>query len=205
MRASGAARKRNPRGEGSRLREEILDAAVRLIDAGGPERVTLRGVAREAGISAPSIYDHFADRTEILAAVLDRFLGELEAHIRAAIEQHEDPVDSLLAGCEAYLTFSDQDPSRYAFLFRYVPSADTDIPREPAAGEAEPFELLVDGITDCVSAARSASTDPWADASAVWSALHGYAGLCASVPDFPWPPHQDMLERIVRGLARIVD
>lgn len=199
------SRKRNPRGEGSRLREEIVDAAVQLIDEGGPERVTLRGVARQAGISAPSIYDHFADRTEILATVLERFLGELEVHVRAAIDQHEDPVDRLLAGCEAYLTFSDQDPPRYAFLFRYEASADTDIPREPAPGEAEPFEVLVAGITDCVEAGRSASTDPWADACAVWSALHGYAGLRASVPDFPWPPHQEMLERIVRGLARIVD
>lgn len=199
------SRRRNPRGEGSRLREEIVDAAVRLIDAGGPERVTLRGVAREAGISAPSIYDHFADPAEILAAVLERFLGQLEVHIRAAIDQHTDPVDQLLAGCEAYLTFSDQYPPRYAFLFRYEPDSDTEIPHEPAPGEAEPFEVLVGGITDCVNAGRSASTDPWADACAVWSALHGYAGLRASIPEFPWPAHQEMLERIVRGLARIVD
>ncbi|HWD86448.1 MAG TPA: helix-turn-helix domain-containing protein, partial [Solirubrobacteraceae bacterium] len=123
-----AARKRNPRGEGARLSEEIVDAAVRLIDAGGPERVTLRGVAREAGISAPSIYDHFADRVEILWAVKARFLGELEGHLRAAIDRHEGSAERLMAGCEAYVTFSERWPSRYAFLFAYNAGGDAGTP-----------------------------------------------------------------------------
>lgn len=48
---------RNRRGEGALLRTEILTAATELIEAGGDERaVTLRAVARRAGIAAPSIY-----------------------------------------------------------------------------------------------------------------------------------------------------
>jgi hypothetical protein len=45
--------------------------------------------------------------------------------------------------------------------------------------------------------------DPRADAAAVWSALHGYAGLHSAIPGFPWPERKAMLSRIVRGLARI--
>lgn len=198
-------RKRNPRGEGVRLREEIVDAAVRLIDAGGPERVTLRGVAREAGISAPSIYDHFADRAEILWAVKLRFLAQLEGHIEAAVAQHNGSVERLVAGCDAYVSFSDRWPPRYAYLFGYEPGSDAGAPSGEPPGEGNPFELLVGGITDCVEAGTSSSTDPRADATAVWSALHGYAGLHAAVPGFPWPGREEMLERIVRGLARILD
>lgn len=196
-------RKRNPRGEGARLRDEVIGAAVRLIDASGPAAVTLRGVAREAGISAPSIYDHFVDRAGILEAVKERFLEQLEADIQAAIAQHQHPVDRLLAGCEAYLSFSERWPPRYAYLFGYESRADADAPHGPPAG-VDPFETLVRGITDCIEAGASASTDPRADAAAVWSALHGYAGLRAAIPGFPWPAHEEMLSRIVRGLARIV-
>jgi AcrR family transcriptional regulator len=175
---------------------------VRLIDAGGAERVTLRGVAREAGISAPSIYDHFADRTQILWAVKERFLGQLEVHIRAAIDQREGSTERLIAGCDAYMTFSERWPSRYAYLFAY--NAGEDALHPPPESEANPFETLVDGITDCVNDGTSASTDPRGDATAVWSALHGYAGLRASIPSFPWPPEPELLGRIVTGLARIV-
>jgi AcrR family transcriptional regulator len=196
-------RQRNPRGEGSRLREEIVDAAARLVDAGGPERVTLRGVAREAGISAPSIYDHFADRAEILWALKLRFLAELEVHIRAALDQHTDPVRRLDAGCEAYVNFSDRWPARYAYMFGYEPASAAGAPHEPPPAEGNPFETLVDGISDCVDAGRSSSADPRGDATAVWSALHGYAGLHSANPSFPWPDREEMLQRIVRGLARI--
>jgi AcrR family transcriptional regulator len=197
-----SARQRNRRGEGARLREEILDAAVRLIDAGGPERVTLRGVAREAGISAPSIYDHFGDRDEILWAVKLRFLAQLEDHIQAATARHTDPVERLIAGCDAYVSFSDRWPPRYAYTFGYEQGADN--PHGPQTREGNPFETLVEGISACVDAGRSSSTDPRGDAAAVWSALHGYAALHAAIPGFPWPERHGMLERIVRGLARIV-
>ena len=198
-------RKRNPRGEGVRLREEIVNAAVRLIDTGGPERVTLRGVAREAGISAPSIYDHFADRGEILGAVKLRLLSQLQDEIETATDQHEGSVARLIAGCQAYVGFSAHWPARYAYLFAYEPASGAGPAAGPLPPESNPFGGLVEAITDCVEAGTSTSTDAWADATAVWSALHGYATLHSAVPAFSWPDQDDLLARIVRGLARIVD
>ena len=49
-----SVRPRNRRGEGARLRAEIVDAATALIDESGGDALTLRAVARRAGISAPS-------------------------------------------------------------------------------------------------------------------------------------------------------
>ena len=59
-------RTRNPRGSGTRLRDEIIDASIALIDeTDDPAALTLRGIARQAGITAPSIYRHFADLAAI--------------------------------------------------------------------------------------------------------------------------------------------
>ena len=62
--------------------------------------------------------------------------------------------------------------------------------------------MLVQGIVDCARAARSASTDHYADAVAVWVALHGLATLLAESPDdFPWPDHEQLVTAIIGRLA----
>jgi hypothetical protein len=43
--------------------------------------------------------------------------------------------------------------------------------------------------------------DPQRDAIALWAALHGYVGLLASTPEFPWPPHDAVVNQFVDRLA----
>src|SRR4051812_11305000 len=97
--ATVAGRARNRRGEGSRLRDEIVDAAVGLLDETGDERVlTLRSIARQAGIAAPSIYRHFPDQPAIMLAVVRAAFDELNETLRAAVAGNEDdPRARLLA------------------------------------------------------------------------------------------------------------
>src|SRR5688572_3595144 len=85
-RESGPLRFRNPRGEGEKLRGEIIDAAVKVLSALGPEDpFSLRSVAKMAKIAAPSVYIHFADRNVLLLAVLEKLFAE-QVSIRAAAE-----------------------------------------------------------------------------------------------------------------------
>lgn len=200
---AGNGRTRNPRGEGARLRDEIVQAALRLIDRAGAEAVTLRAVARAAGISAPSIYGHFENREDILDAVIQQCFTELADELVAARDECEDPVERLQAGCEAYLAFAARRPHRYSLLFREPDPEDGTPFGEAGDKGAAAFATLVDGITACIAAGRSASTDPFNDAVALWSGLHGYASLSAAQCRFPWPAREDTLERIVRGLARV--
>jgi AcrR family transcriptional regulator len=71
VRKDEAPRARNARGEGERLRDEIIVAATKVLSTIGPEDpFSLRAVAKEAKIAAPSVYIHFADRNVLLLAVL---------------------------------------------------------------------------------------------------------------------------------------
>ncbi len=200
------ARTRNPRGEGLRLRQDIVQAATELLDEGrGEASITLRDVARRVGISAPSIYAHFSDRDAILLAVIQEAFAELKAHLQTALDQSDvGAVVRLHATCAAYLDFALRWPWRYRSLFGGVWNAKTTPPSLAEAVEAEVvgmdvFALLVDALRDCVEAGDSTSTDPFADAAGLWVALHGLAQLRASVPMMPWPPH--LLERLVNHLA----
>lgn len=83
--AATRSRVRNRRGQGDRLRDEIVTAAVDLLDeAGDAGAVTLRSVARRVGIAAPSIYRHFPDQPAIMLAVVRNAFAELDEQLGAA-------------------------------------------------------------------------------------------------------------------------
>lgn len=207
---AGAARTRNRRGEGARLRADILAAATELLDKAGDENaVTLRAVARRVGIAAPSIYPHFADRQSILLAVVQEALEDLRRQLASAdAGAGPDPVDRLRATCTAYLDFAATHPRRYRVMFGGVWNA-AEALDDGAITEAEgtdlgqgALEVFVGALQDCVAAGRSGSTDPLADAIAVWVALHGLAHQRAVSPLFPWP--EGMADRLVDPLARLL-
>ena len=209
VRTDGAApRSRNPRGQGGRLREEILQAATDLLDEHGTEQaITLRAVARRVGIAAPSIYAHFPDREAIVQAVLQHVFSELQAHLEAAQGCAQDPVTRLRAISAAYLRFASDSPERYGVMFSTPWTS-----REPSGVEGPvdddacvdvvddgAFDVLVAVLTDCVGSGASSSTDPFVDATALWVALHGLAQLRSAAPQFPWPP--DVLDVLIDRLA----
>jgi AcrR family transcriptional regulator len=198
-------RERNRRGEGGKLRADILAGATALLErTGNEEAVTLRAVAREIGISAPSIYLHFPDREAILEAVVDgafaEFNAAVEDAVNAAIAAGAGPRERVRAGCAAYLRVAAERPNQYKLLFeRQYRIGGDEVPDVQIEG----FDLLVRSIQDCVAAGISASTDPARDATAIWLALHGYATLPARLPMFPWPDSDALFDRIVDGLAQI--
>ncbi len=218
--AATTRRPRNARGQGSKLTDDIVTAALRLIDrTGTQESVTLRAVAREIGIAAPSIYAHFADRDAIVLAVVARLFDELAAAVRigtpATPATPGDPVEELVAGCEAYVRYGLENPARYRVLFSDQRDAEVGgycapVAIGPDEGSvvlefgAEAFALLVDGIEACVTAGASVSADVVADGTAVWTALHGTVTLRTALPGFPWPePVGEFVREIVLRLAKI--
>jgi AcrR family transcriptional regulator len=211
-------RKRNPRGQGGRLTEDIVSGALSIIEREGTDdAVTLRAVAREVGIAAPSIYAHFPDRAAIMLAVVARVFDELtEAIAKAHLSTSDDPVERLVAGCEAYVAFGLRNQSRYRVLFseRRLEGIESwrDYCEPVVLGPngapvfelgTESFALLVDTLSECIAAGRSASTDAMTDSTAIWVALHGTVSLKSSAPGFPWPEPEGFVRQVVRRLARI--
>lgn len=197
-------RERNRRGEGSKLREEILAAAADLLERDGNEdAVTLRAVAREVGISAPSIYGHFDDREAIVAAVIDSVFTDFVAALRAAIVGVDDPVQRLRRIGRAYLAFAAQRPRRYRLLFDRRDLERDDRPRADVRRDS--FGVLADALQACADAGRSTSIDVLGDATSMWTSLHGFATLRAGVTQFPWPTETIMLDKILHGSGGITE
>lgn len=179
---------------------------MRILEKSSREdAVTLRAIAGEIGIAAPSIYAHFSDREEIIAAVIGAAFDDLLAALTTrAIEAEADPVERLRAGCAAYLRFAHERPQRYRILFqnRRPPELEAGVAAEQMLGYRA-FSVLVGRIEACVAARRSRSDDPFADATALWVALHGYATLRTAIPNFPWPAGEQLSDRLVLELAKV--
>ena len=210
---SAQRHQRNARGQGTRLADDIVRGTLALVErTGSDEAVTLRAVAREVGIAAPSIYAHYADREAIIMAAVVQVFDELAAAIeKAEATVSADPVQRLLAGCQAYLEYGLGHPARYGLLFSQRGVAPEDyckpVPMGPGgtpvlAFGAEAFSLLLQAIQECVEAGVSASTDVLTDATAVWVALHGAVTLRTALPAFPWPELAAFNRQLVLPLAR---
>ncbi len=118
-------RARNPWGQGERLRLEILEAAARLLsDLGSEEGLTIRGVARAAGISPASIYQHFNDKSALVDGLIEYDATQLAAAMAAA--QAELPPDAVLdrvrAQMKAYCRFALDSPGHYRLMIDNRPA-----------------------------------------------------------------------------------
>ena len=129
--AGGGGRVRNRWGQGVRLRAEILAAAGQLLgELGTADGLTLRGVARQAGIAPASVYTQFADRVALIDALVadeqERVAGLMrQAGAAAGPAGHADVIRAqLYAFCRYMLAH----PGHYRLMF-----GRHDDPRTPAA------------------------------------------------------------------------
>lgn len=191
-------RQRNPRGEGARLRVELIEAAARLLEsAGDAHALTLAAVAREAGISAPSIYRHFADRDQLVEAVVaDRF-ERLDDALLTAMTGAPDSASALRACCAAYCRFGLDHPGHYQVLFSATLALDPNRPGD-RPGERV-FGRLAGAVQACIEAGAARQGDAHLMAVNVWVALHGIVSLRTSRPNHPWPPVDTLIDAALSG------
>ena len=184
-------RPRARRGEGERLRAEILDVAEALLARTGDEAaVSIRAIADAVGVSAPSIYRHFADKDTLMMAVCEQIFGRLDDQLEGAAAGIADPVVALRARGEAYVRFGLEHPESYRLLFMVHHGKGADLDGEDLAGTRAFHHLqdAVDRVLDAAGLDGDTRPDAYALTCAMWTGVHGIVALRISWPDFPWPP-----------------
>lgn len=186
------ARRRAPRGRGPELREQVLQAAMELLSETGDESaVSIRAVAQRVGVSAPSIYLHFADKAALLDAACEEVFEALHQRLRAQAQDATDPFRALRAQGNAYVHFALENPEHY----RIVMSKDSAGSAERAVASGA-FLLLVETVTACVELGVFEG-EPLELALSLWAAVHGIASLLIAKPYFPWPDVGVLVDRTV--------
>ncbi len=189
---------RNPRGEGERLREHLLAAALELLDeSGDASALTVRAVTKRAGVSPMAMYLHFDDREALLVAVCDRAFDAFRAAVFEGAAADGDPASRFRAAGEAYVRFALDHPAEYRTIFQLdlVVERKDELPEGHGA-----FDALVGLVQACMDAGQAPARDPFPVSCVIWAAMHGLVTLRCSSPGFPWPPMDDLLEEIATDL-----
>ncbi|HET7488783.1 MAG TPA: TetR/AcrR family transcriptional regulator [Acidimicrobiales bacterium] len=205
MTAPPGRRQRARRGQGDRLREEILDAtSALLLERGDHQAVDIRSVCQVVGITPPAVYLHFADKAALIQATCERHFRSLDDFVGAAVAGATDPMDELRCRGRAYVRFGIEHPEQYRILFMSRQAHG----KEPPGGElleACGFAALVDNVTRLVEAGAIGHHDPVLVATGLWTVVHGVTSLAISIPHYPVTGLDALLEHLLgthmRGLA----
>ena len=158
------------------VRGRVLEAAVQLIDEGGLASLSMREVARRAGVSHQAPYHYFSDRESILAAVAEEGFILLDREIEGSGGGASRSVDRLARAGEAYVRFAYQHPAHFRVMFRrdFV-----DIERFPHIKECgqKAFDRLLEIVHSCVADGLPAEPSEQALIVFGWSVVHGLACL----------------------------
>lgn len=199
---SPAARTQNRRGEGARLREELVSAASELLgELDSEEALSLRAVARRVNVAPQSVYLHFPDRKTLLSAVYEARFADLTATLGAAVERTDrsalpEPdkararVRSL---CAAYCRYATTNPGHYRVLFGTAGTRGW----EPRQLDGMPSLRLLDDAVRACRPNQAPSQAPLPATICLWGALHGLLTLRRDRPSFPWPDLDELIDCLI--------
>ena len=166
------------------LREQLLNAGEQALGEMAVEQVSLREIARRAGVSHAAPKHHFPSLGHLLGEIAargyQRFVAALDE--AAAASPNQTPEARLLAMGRAYLRFAEQNPAAYQLMFgQHEPMVMT--PNLIAASYGA-WSQLVEAVTAIVGPTRAQAA-----ALHVWSSVHGLSTLKQAgrlPPDLPW-------------------
>jgi AcrR family transcriptional regulator len=182
------------------LREALLNAAAAALNEMPLEEVSLREIARRAGVSHAAPKHHFASLGQLLAEVVAGGFEEFHQTLQIAANRDADqsPRARLMAMGRAYLRFAADNPAIYSLMFGKRDNVVTTTPRLAAAMLAS-WGILEIQVSDFIGVSRAHY-----GAVTVWSGVHGLAMLRL---ERKLPPHvepevalESLLRTIVAGL-----
>jgi AcrR family transcriptional regulator len=152
--------------------QALLTAARRLLDEHGPEALTVRRIASEAGMSTMNVYSRFGGKD----GVIDELYADGYRRLIAAIDAvppSNDIIDELLAVADTYRRFATEHPTYYGIMFRSA------VPNFSPSREA--VQMALGGLSHLVARVRRgqdlgqvvADRDPQEIAAWLWASCHG--------------------------------
>jgi len=159
------------------LRRVLIDTAVDIISEQGANDLSLRKIAKRAGVSHAAPYRHFKDKNAILAAVARQGFGMMLKITEERIARNRGNELDHFAICGlSYIDFAITYPSHYRVMFG-TRSDDSYFSDEFRPESIPVFKLLRDKIVVCQEKGLLKAGDPGEMALAAWSIVHGFAML----------------------------
>lgn len=179
------------------VRRAVLDGALAIIANDGADAVSMREVARRAGVSHQAPYHYFGDRAGIFAAIAEEGFSGFADELEAATLSADDPLTTCMT---AYVRFAVDHKGHYRVMFRAdMCGITTHEATRMAADRA--FLALLD-LAAKVDPDRAAHDNPLTLPIALWSSAHGLATLLIDGPLVAKLPPEATVDYVIDSVAR---
>ena len=159
------------------LKNALIQAGIEILAEEGVTGLSLRRVAKRAGVSHTAPYSHFADKQALVAAISTEGYRKLfEQLTLAELEFGSDPLKKLVEVAWCYVQFAVNDPAHFKITFSGVIEKEKDYPAFVDISQ-QSFAFIVEMVTECQSASILRAGPSDLIAVHLWGAIHGFATL----------------------------
>ena len=159
------------------LKNALIQAGVEVLAAEGVHGLSLRKVARQAGVSHAAPYAHFADKQALIAAISTEGYKRLYVQMEEVLQAHAvDPHRQLIESAWAYVQFATADVDTFKVMFSGVLEHEKDYPEFVEISQ-KTFQLVVQTVSACQAAGVLRPLEPELAAVMVWGQVHGIISL----------------------------
>jgi AcrR family transcriptional regulator len=161
------------------LKNALIEAGIEILSKEGVNGLSLRKVARKAGVSHAAPYAHFADKQSLIAAIALDGHSKVHARIEEVQVLHpNDPLKQLVHLAWAYMQFGLESPAHYKITFSGLIENEKNYP-ELVEVTRQSLAALQKIIADCQSAGILSSSEYETEIVAItlWGLIHGLVSL----------------------------
>ncbi|PCJ33091.1 MAG: TetR family transcriptional regulator [Alphaproteobacteria bacterium] len=158
------------------LRKTLIDSALEILEEGTLADLSLRALARKAGVSQTAPYRHFEDKEALIAVLIEEGMRKLGQAMMEIMAMGIPPVERLQKLGMRYVEFSEACPAHFKVMFEYELD---NYEKYCALHEvsSQGFQCLRDTVLECLALPNARDIDPAVAQFSAWSMVHGLSVL----------------------------
>ncbi len=171
------------------LRETLIESALEILKEGTLADLSLRALARKAGVSQTAPYRHFEDKEALIAVLKEEGMRKLSAGMQELMETEPDPLERLHKLGTKYVEFAEIFPAHFKVMFEYDLC---DYEKYSALHKVSDnsFQYLQETVDECLALPDARKIDPSVAQFGAWSMVHGLSVLLMN---------QSLIEHMKKG------
>jgi len=158
------------------LRETLIASALDILKEGSLSDLSLRALARKAGVSQTAPYRHFEDKEALIVELKTEGMRMLGEGMWDLYEAENDPLKRLQKIGLRYIQFAEEYPAHFKVMFEYELS-DYNKYCDLGAESDKTFKCLQDTVNECLALPNAREIDPMVAQFGTWSMVHGLSVL----------------------------
>lgn len=159
------------------LRDQILEISRSMLFNEGYKSLSMRKIAKKAGVSATSIYLYFENKDHLLHTLIEESVEDLSRFIEKKALPVGSCIDRFKAIIRAYAEFGITYPEKYEMIYKVRSDSMARYPKEKFRKARRAYELLVKTIEESVEKNQMDVDDPLVAAYSIWAQMHGIVSV----------------------------